>query len=352
MPWIFNVFTGKFDYYAYGDLDDLADVNIAAPAGNDLIYWNAVAGEWQSRSVPANLNVVLTTRGDVLRRGAALPERYAIGAANRFLRSDGVDPVWDWTTFLRLNDTPAAYAGQAGQYTRVNAGETALEFGLTLDDHSERHEWQGADELSLVRLLNQRRFITIDWQTIDQWTQTNTLTANQAIDIVACDLLTGATVNSIAQIRNTGNYIIIMRSSFGCHRYSVRNFGITQTASEIWMGVFRLTTTPSLTANHIGWRIVNGRIYASNGDSVNGTQTDTGDTDLNTVAWKTKRLSIMWDGTSDAQFYIDSTLVATHTTNLPVIAEGRIILQIKNTAGINQRFRWMSLSYVGDIHWG
>lgn len=33
------------------------------------------------------------------------------------------------TTFLGLTDTPAAYTGQAGKYTKVNAGETALEFG-------------------------------------------------------------------------------------------------------------------------------------------------------------------------------------------------------------------------------
>jgi len=33
------------------------------------------------------------------------------------------------TTFVGLTDTPAAYAGQAGKYTKVNAGATALEFG-------------------------------------------------------------------------------------------------------------------------------------------------------------------------------------------------------------------------------
>jgi len=33
------------------------------------------------------------------------------------------------TTFLGLTDTPAAYTDQAGKYTKVNVGETALEFG-------------------------------------------------------------------------------------------------------------------------------------------------------------------------------------------------------------------------------
>jgi hypothetical protein len=33
------------------------------------------------------------------------------------------------STFTGLSDTPANYTGQAGKYTKVNAGETALEFG-------------------------------------------------------------------------------------------------------------------------------------------------------------------------------------------------------------------------------
>ena len=35
-------------------------------------------------------------------------------------------------TWLELTDTPGAYTGQAGKYTKVNAGETALEFGTPL----------------------------------------------------------------------------------------------------------------------------------------------------------------------------------------------------------------------------
>ncbi|GAI82171.1 unnamed protein product, partial [marine sediment metagenome] len=34
-----------------------------------------------------------------------------------------------FTTFTALSDTPANYDGQAGRYTKVNADETALEFG-------------------------------------------------------------------------------------------------------------------------------------------------------------------------------------------------------------------------------
>jgi len=39
------------------------------------------------------------------------------------------------TTFLALTDTPVNYAGDASKLTRVNAGETALEFTTDLPDH-------------------------------------------------------------------------------------------------------------------------------------------------------------------------------------------------------------------------
>lgn len=127
------------------------------------------------------LRDVLTTRGDLLYRGASAESRLAIGAANTLLKSDGTDPGWgtltalldavfsstqgsvlyrdaaawaalapgtsghflqtqggganpQWasassgSTFLGLSDTPASFSGQANLYVRVNAGETALEF--------------------------------------------------------------------------------------------------------------------------------------------------------------------------------------------------------------------------------
>lgn len=49
---------------------------------------------------PANAAAVyikkslLTTRGDMIRRGAAAPERFALGASGTILGSDGTDPTW------------------------------------------------------------------------------------------------------------------------------------------------------------------------------------------------------------------------------------------------------------------
>lgn len=39
-------------------------------------------------------NSLLTTRGDLIRRGAAAPERVALGTSGQVLTSNGTDAVW------------------------------------------------------------------------------------------------------------------------------------------------------------------------------------------------------------------------------------------------------------------
>ena len=68
-------------------LDDLTDVEAAAPDDGDLLTWDDGAGEW-------------------------------IAAA----------PAAAASAFTELTDVPGSYASQAGKLVRVNSGETALEF--------------------------------------------------------------------------------------------------------------------------------------------------------------------------------------------------------------------------------
>lgn len=66
----------------------------------------------------------LTTRGDILTRDATTHVRVAIGAAARYLRSDGTDPSWHTLDFADL-----AYAGlTTGQVPRATSA-TAVAFG-------------------------------------------------------------------------------------------------------------------------------------------------------------------------------------------------------------------------------
>lgn len=55
-----------------------------------LLLFDAAASEW----VLLNPAGPLTTRGDLLRQGAAAPERLPLGSVDSLLGSDGDDPVW------------------------------------------------------------------------------------------------------------------------------------------------------------------------------------------------------------------------------------------------------------------
>lgn len=65
-----------------GALDDLSDVTITSPVDGNTIQYDSASGLWLNKT----------------------------------------------GTFKGLSDTPSTYTGQAGKFTRVNAGETALEF--------------------------------------------------------------------------------------------------------------------------------------------------------------------------------------------------------------------------------
>jgi hypothetical protein len=48
---------------------------------------------------------IMTTRGDLVRRGATAAERLALGAAGQLLKSDGTDAIWANDNFLRVTKT-------------------------------------------------------------------------------------------------------------------------------------------------------------------------------------------------------------------------------------------------------
>ncbi len=78
-------------------------------------------------------NLGSENQGDVLFRGATYWQLLPAGTANYFLQTKGAgaDPVWGQptVTFVGLTDTPNSYASQANKLAKVNAGETAIEFG-------------------------------------------------------------------------------------------------------------------------------------------------------------------------------------------------------------------------------
>lgn len=71
----------------------LATLGLTATA-TELNYTDGVTSAIQTQLDGKIANSLMTTRGDIIRRGAAAPERYALGTVGYALKSDGTDPVW------------------------------------------------------------------------------------------------------------------------------------------------------------------------------------------------------------------------------------------------------------------
>jgi len=81
-------------------VEKLRGKSLAAPVAGDDAKAIVYAHGSTSFGYADVLRDVLTTRGDLVRRGAAAEERFAVGAANTVLMSDGTDPAWGTVTAL------------------------------------------------------------------------------------------------------------------------------------------------------------------------------------------------------------------------------------------------------------
>jgi hypothetical protein len=108
----------------------------------DLLEYNSSGSVWRNRTLAQVLGNLLTTAGDILRRGASAVERVAIGTAGQVLTvvsgqpawADGPwgtgDLKWTWkatadTGWVLLNDGTIGNASSGGT-TRANADTSAL----------------------------------------------------------------------------------------------------------------------------------------------------------------------------------------------------------------------------------
>lgn len=81
-------------------VEKIQSTPITAPASGDdgdVVYYDHGS---LSFGYIDKLTDVLTTRGDIVTRGASAEQRLAVGAANTILKSDGTDPGWGTITSL------------------------------------------------------------------------------------------------------------------------------------------------------------------------------------------------------------------------------------------------------------
>ena len=88
-------------------------------ANQDLIEYDSAGVVWRNRTLQTILGRLLTTRGDILLRGASTISRLALGAANRFLKSNGTD--------LAYGQVDLASGDVTGVLARANGGFTPTE---------------------------------------------------------------------------------------------------------------------------------------------------------------------------------------------------------------------------------
>lgn len=88
----------------------------SSSVSGQVLTTTANGAEWVT---PTYNDSLLTTRGDLIRRGASAPERVALGVAGKTLRSDGTDAVWDDAAGSYVAHM---YAAASGSPTHTNNG--------------------------------------------------------------------------------------------------------------------------------------------------------------------------------------------------------------------------------------
>ena len=155
------------------------------------------------------------------------------------------------------------------------------------------------------------------------------------------NLTTGTTINSNAGIftgPNVGldpqqlNRIVSWRFQQGS------NADVEIRLYTIYTGE---ATPPNDTCKHIGFKIIDGRIWATNGDGTTETATDTG-VDLGAFAGTV--LKVVGDGGSNIYYYVHDVLKATHTTNFPTAFNHFFWTGITNTAAANKLIRFYQVN--------
>ncbi|MDD3134862.1 MAG: hypothetical protein PHF64_00025 [Methanoregula sp.] len=114
--------------------------------------------------------------------------------------------------------------------------------------------------------------------------------------------------------------------------------GTDRTTSTVLLGAWTdsgFSVPPTLTQHHLGWKVVNGAIYATNADGSTEKATDTGIT--YSSAWEQHTLSIIRLASS-IEYYVDGVLKVTHTDNIPTLGNCQLWCSIVNSADSDRRF--------------
>jgi hypothetical protein len=200
--------------------------------------------------------------------------------------------------------------------------------------HASTHKWLGSDEMNIKDLFFQLSTLYYNsWSDLNGFTSLVSGTGSNAPYFGQLRLQTGATSGSKAGAYATGaNWIQYSSPQFRYRVMALHNPQTALTNSENWFGYLNVPTTPSYTQKHIAFQILDGEIWASCGDGVNGTQVDTG------VALGQYGTAVLYFKymASDIKYYVNGVLKATITTNRPDGFQAYFTDSIVNSAAANK----------------
>ena len=239
-----------------------------------------------------------------------------------------------------LNLPPPSAIEEPSRKAELDA-HTALTTGVhgVGSKHVAAIESAGAEApLKLHTALIDSTFFHEDWKTLDKWTESYVGSGNRHLwDIWNLRERTGDTINSEARVY-TGmlpnfNLHVLNQSMFA--RLQIDSSGYTNFEWFFGAWQYAVAKPPSLTAKHVGWKVINGNIYATNADGTTEKATDTG-IDFGSNWASHNLLTVCTQTNAEIKYYVDEVLKATHSENIPDHTNSYIYASVKNTVAANR----------------
>lgn len=209
--------------------------------------------------------------------------------------------------------------------------------------HAVTHEDSGYDEIDVASLsgvlaedqdpaMLSRFFDFIPWVSLDGFDTGGDAGADVAVESPVVRLTTGGGgANFDAYLWSKEAWIHIVDNG----KLLTFEFPLVSLSSvanlNVWLHLSNgPADPPSETAGHIGWKIINADLYASNADGAAQKITDTG-VDLSAAGQRTRLKAVLTPGT-DCKYYVNDVLKVTHTANLLPAGWGvQLLFHIRTT---------------------
>jgi len=234
-----------------------------------------------------------------------------------------------------VHGLPSSYSGQARKVTTVKSNESGLQCD-TLEQ--------------LFALLLNKSWYHEDWKNLDKWT--SYVTGSGGYDWFSPSdlrLKTGTTISSNSCLDTPQIGPLCLRDP-GNQWYFKIQAGSDLAGSEVrlYEPLSTAAKPPSDIYQCVGWKIINGEIYAHTADGTNAKDTDTGISMAS--IWTVKELLTVCPSEGVIEFYVDGVLKATHSGSgdmVPPHHNGRFSFNIKNTVAADKQiafhtFNWRS----------